>query len=157
MILAFSILVSIKTCVLSRYKQVNFSKEGFLPAVGQILLILSSLASILARVGSILLYFTPSLGLLDLMHHWKQEKTRYRPKSAGGPYEEGGNLTWYNVSIPWDDIERNKTLQQLAPDTNYSIYTGLAIKWLYAILIGGIFIHLILVYVLKHNTSSHFK
>ena len=157
MILAFSILVSIKTCVLSRYKQVNFSKEGFLPAVGQILLILSSLASILARVGSILLYFTPSLGLLDLMHHWKQEQTRYRANSEGGPYVEGGNLTWYKNTVGWDTIERTKTLQQLASDTNYSIYTGLTIKWLYAILIGGMFVHLILVYVLKHNTSSHFR
>ena len=155
--LAFSIIVSIKTCVLSRSKLVKFSKEGFLPIVGKILLILSSLASILARVGSLLLYFGPSLGLLDLMHHWKWEKTRYRPKSVGGPYEEGGNLTWYNVSLPWDDIERNKALQQLAPDTNYSIYTGLAIKWLYAILIGGMFVHLTLVYVLKHYTSSHFR
>ena len=155
--LALSILVSIKTCVLSRSKLVNFSKEGFLPTVGRILLILSSLASILARIGSLLFYFGPALGILDLMHHWKQEQTRYRAKSEGGPYEEGGNLTWYNQNVSWDQIERTKAFQQLAPDTNYSIYTGLTIKWLYVILMGGMFIHLILVYVLKHNTSSHFK
>ena len=155
--LAFSIIVSIKTCVLSRSKLVKFSKEGFLPTVGKILLILSSLASILARIGSLLLYFGPSLGLLDLMHHWKQEQTRYRANSEGGPYVEGGNLTWYKNTVGWDTMERTKAFQQLSPDTNYTIYTGLAIKWLYAILIGGMFVHLILVYVLKHNTSSHFR
>ena len=155
--LAFSIIVSIKTCVLSGSKLVKFSKEGFLPAVGKILLILSSLASVLARIGSLIFYFGPSLGLLDLMHHWKQEQTRYRANSEGGPYVEGGNLTWYKNTVGWDTIERNKALQQLAPDTNYTIYTGLAIKWLYAILIGGMFVHLILVYVLKHYTSSHFR
>ena len=155
-LLAFSIIVSMKTCVLSRSKLVNFGKEGFLPTLGKIFLILTSMSSILARVSSLLLYFGPSLGLLDLMHHWKWEKTRYRPKSAGGPYSEGGNLTWYNVSLPWDDIERIKTLHQLEP-TSYSIYTGITVKWLYAILIGGIFIHISLVYALKNYSSRHFR
>ena len=157
MVLAFSIIVSIKTCVLSGSKLVKFSKEGFLPAVGKILLILSSLASVLARIGSLILYFGTAIGLLDLMHHWKQEQTRYRANSEGGPYEEGGNLTWYENTVGWDTIERTKALQQLPPDTNYSIYTGLTIKWLYVILIGGMVVHLILVYVLKHYTSSHFR
>merc|ERR1719273_787053 len=64
MVLAFSIIVSIKTCVLSGSKLVSFGKEGFLPTVGKILLILSSLASILARIGSLILFFGPSFGLL---------------------------------------------------------------------------------------------
>ena len=112
--------------------------------------------SILGRVASMLMYFGPSLGILDLMHHWRQEQTRYRPTSEGGPYEKGGNLTWYNVSLTWDKVERIETLQQLEP-TSYSIYTGLSIKWLYVMLIVVMVIHVFIVYLLKKYSSTHFR
>ena len=69
-ILAFSIIASIKTCVMSRYQHINVEKEGFFPSVGKILIIFTSLTSILGRVSSMLLFFGPSLGLFDLMNHW---------------------------------------------------------------------------------------
>ena len=112
--------------------------------------------SIVGRVTSMLMYFGPSLGLFDLMHHWKWEQTRFRAKSDGGPYKKGGNLTWFNVTLPWDKVERIETLQQLEP-TNYSIYTGLSIKWLYVMLMVVMVIHVLIIYLLKNYSSTHFR
>ena len=154
--MAFSIIASIKTCVMSRYKLINVDKEGFFPSVGKLLIIFTSLMSILGRVMSMIMYFGPSLGLFGLMNHWKREQTRVRPKSEGGPYEKGGNLTWHNITLLWDEVERNESLQQLKP-TSYSIYTGLSIKWLYVMFVVGMVIHVIIVYLLKNYSSTHFK
>ena len=152
-LLAFSIAISLKTCVVSRYKLVNVEKEGFFPSVGILLVLCCSLASVLGRVMAILMYFGPSLGLFDLLNHWRREQMRYRPISEGGPYEEGANLTTHNVSLPWTDIERNITSHQ----TSYTIYTGMSIKWLYVMMLVGMVIHVAIVYLIKTFSSSHFR
>ena len=90
-------------------------KENFLPTKGQVrryfnlsflifilfissvqaLLLLSSIFFTAGRVGSLLLYFAPCLGQLDLLHHWRREQVPYTP-APDGPYEEGGTVMFFN-------------------------------------------------------------
>jgi hypothetical protein len=149
MVLAFSILISLKTVLLSNLNLIKIEKEDFLPSTGKILLLLSTVLFTVGRVGSFLIYFGPALGQFDLLHHWKKEQLKYKTKEDGGPYEKGGNLTTHNVTIPWSDIERHSP--------NYTIYTGLGLMWLYAIIIVTMVVHVAVVYKWKDYCSSHFR
>ena len=154
LLLAFSIVISLKTCVLSRYNLVNVEKEGFTTTVGNILIIFSSLVSIPIRVLSLVMYFGPCLGLFNLLNHWKREQVRFKPQTEGGPFVEGGNFTTHNVSINWKELERNvSSLGQ----TSYTLYTGVSIKWLYVMFIAAMVVDTIVVYLVKNCTSSHFR
>ena len=42
-----------------------------MPALGNLLIVLLSFTSLLARVTAIIVYFSPSLGLMNLLMHWK--------------------------------------------------------------------------------------
>ena len=55
-------------------RQVAASKNNFLPFKGKLLLALFSLKSVLVRLFAILLYFAPSLGLMNLLRHWTMGK-----------------------------------------------------------------------------------
>ena len=148
MVLAFSILMSLKTVLLSNINLVKDEKEKFLPFKGKVLIFLSTTFFTIGRVGSILLYFAPSLGQMDLLHHWKNEQTPYKPASVG-PWTKGSNLTIHNFTIPWSHVER-----QSPP---YTHYTGLGLLELYIIMIITMGIHVAVVYAWKSYCSSPFR
>lgn len=101
-----------------------------------------------------MMFFGPSLGLFNLLNHWKREQVRFKPQTEGGPFVEGGNFTTHNVSIDWTELERNvSSLGQ----TSYTIYTGVSIKWLYVMFIAAMVVDTIVVYLVKNCTSSHFR
>ena len=175
-VLILSTLFSLKTVLISNINFVKMQKENFLPAKGwvrhyfnlfflifylfsssvQALLLLSSIFFTVGRVGSLLLYFAPCLGQLDLLHHWKREQVRYTP-TPDGPYEEGGTVMFFNGTnvqqVPWSLLERGKDGER----PHYSMYTGLQIVYLYIILLISMIVHTVVVYVWKKYCSSDFR
>ena len=68
----FSTVWSFKTCALTSLKIKNESK-GSLPFLGKLILFVRYLMIVLVRVGSIVAYYSPFIGLWDIMSHYKAE------------------------------------------------------------------------------------
>ena len=119
-------------------------------------MLLSSIFFTAGRVGSLLLYFAPCLGQLDLLHHWRREQVPYTP-APDGPYEEGGTVMFFNGTnieqVPWALIERGKGDER----PPYSMYTGLEIKYLYIVLLVCVILHTVVVFGWKKSCSSAFR
>ena len=142
LIVGVSVLVSLKTSLLTNLKLVKVEKDGFVPSFGQFFIVLSNLFYTVGRVGALVLFFTPSLGLWDTMHHYKNEQIRYRNAT-------GTLTTLTGKKIPWTDIARGK------PDITE--YTGLSLKNLYILLLLGFVVHVVVVFFWKQKTSSKFR
>ena len=71
-ILIFSTVWSFKTSALTSLKIKNESK-GSLPLLGKLILFVRYLMIVLVRVCSIVAYYSPFIGLWDIMSHYKAE------------------------------------------------------------------------------------
>jgi hypothetical protein len=67
-----SALVSVFTSIFGQIKWFTAIKNGFLTITGNFLISILVLLAIVTRFGAILLFFGPSLGLFDLLGHWKK-------------------------------------------------------------------------------------
>ena len=155
LIVGVSVLVSLKTSLLTNLKLVKVEKDGFVPSFGQFFIVLSNLFYTVGRVGALVLFFTPSLGLWDTMHHYKNEKIPYRDVSNKGPYNASGTLTTHTGDkIPWKDIG---TSDVEGDKLDITEYTGLSLKNLYILLLLGFVVHVVVVFLWKQKTSSKFR
>jgi len=74
---------SIKSITMGYLKSVSMSKEDALPFLGKLILSLFVLLSCLARLLGILIFFTPSLGLMDVLVHLKMGMLATSSSSSG--------------------------------------------------------------------------
>ena len=75
--LTASILLSLHTSLRTHYKSLTIEK-GFLSSKAKVIVLLWAWFATLRRVAGIVAFFTPSLGLLDLLIHWKYEQKPFR-------------------------------------------------------------------------------
>jgi hypothetical protein len=71
LLLVFSAIWSVKSITMGYIQSVSMSKGDFLPFKGKLFLLLFVLISCLARMFGILVFFVPSLGLVNVLMHWK--------------------------------------------------------------------------------------
>ena len=69
-LLGLSITFSVRTCIALHVKSVKTSK-GFLLIKPYLTVLLWSIVSVMKRMMVMVVFFIPSLGLGDLLHHWK--------------------------------------------------------------------------------------
>ena len=136
-----SILLSIVSILIGEVHQVGASKNNYLPFRGKILLILFSLTAVMVRLTAILLYFSPSLGLLNLLMHWKM----------GQKAVNGDKIFDVKDGAP-------KLFREVWKQTSESIeFTTYTLKTYYEIFLFFIPIHFILIYFVSdgfHKTGN---
>ena len=71
-VLTVSVIVSITSAILRRVKIV-VTEKGFLRVKPKLAIFIWTLCATVRRVLSFIIFFTPSLGLFDLLYHWKAE------------------------------------------------------------------------------------
>ena len=136
--------------------------------------------AITIRILTIVLFFTPSLGLFDLLRHWQAEQTKWHPDLIQHFVDTDGNIQFGNSSpIPWDLIDRwTKNISeapaalQIESEYNYvsvanknyylepphySLYTGLTLKETFYMFMGSSLIHIIIIFIIKWKFSFAFK
>ncbi len=77
-LILMSSLWSIVSMVLGHLHWIVVKKDDFLPLKGKVCLAIFGLISQTSRIMSVLLYFAPPLGLMDLLMHWKIGKLNTR-------------------------------------------------------------------------------
>ena len=80
MVFLFSIIWSLKTLVVVYLKSMRLEKPHF-PALANLSILMYALFGSLRRVGSMIVYFAPFLGLFSMLQHWRAEQIPWAPRN----------------------------------------------------------------------------
>ena len=143
-LLLLSVSWSFKTGVVSFLKIHSEQKAGMLSGAAKVVLGLRALLFSVTRIGCVVAFFGPFLGLGDCMAHWHAEGIQFDQK------------LWKNVhgsNSYWD----RETVDLLYREQDYTNYTLVTLQAAFFIFLGVIFLHGIAIFLLKMKVSSHFK
>ena len=172
-----SISFSLVSCVNS-HLNVLTTERIFFPFVPKCVVGLSTLIAISKRLLSMVLFFAPTLGLFNLLYHWKAEQTKWHPALIQNFVDDHGNIQFGNSpQFPWTYIDRweknlNETpemeqvftndIEKMGSEGNpnyylnpphYSLYTILSLKQTFFCFIGILGVHLIFIIFIKQKYS----
>ena len=124
--LGLSVALSLKTCISLHLKSMALSKP-FFPFTAKLAALLWTVALIARRMLVLVLYFAPSLGLFNLLHHWKWEQIPFEVRKHRNVTAED-ELVFLNDIKPrlWSDIDRWDYFDVPTPPeyTIYTVYTA---------------------------------
>ena len=142
--LMLSVCWSFKTCVSSFLKIHSEQKARMLSVTSKLVLALRALLFSVTRIGCVIAFFGPFLGLGDCMAHWHAEGIQLDPEimeNLQGP-------TSY-----WD----KETVDLMYREQDYTNYTLVTLQAAFFIFLGVLLLHGIAILILKMNVSSSFK
>jgi len=139
--LSLYVLWSHLSIVLGYVNAIPIQKGHFMPMIGKLLIALFSFTSLFGRVSAVIVYFSPSLGLMNLLMHWRMGN-----KVVVGVIEtlDGDEKLIYDVNVDgnpiyfedmWNTINCITELTILDLETYYKIFLGFVILHFLAILI----------------------
>merc|ERR1719500_1375442 len=144
-LLVMSVCWSLKTGVVSFLKIHSEQKAGMLSGAAKVVLGLRALLFSVARIGCVVAFFGPFLGLGDCMAHWHAEGIRLDQELLDKLHKEN-NSYWKKETVDLMYREQDST--------NYTLVT---LQAAFFIFLAVIFLHGIAIFILKMNVSTHFK
>ena len=160
--LGLSVAWSLKSCIGLNLKLTKVTKV-FLPTKATIMVLLWSLFGVMRRVLVIVAFFIPSLGLCDLLYHWKAEqipfsiRLRFAQQRSISPDDA---IVLHNMSEPvlWSQLDRwNYDDPNKPTPPPYSMYTLLSLTHTFIAFFVLLFIHCLCITILKIFTSPDFR
>ena len=145
-LLLLSVSWSFKTGILSFLKIHSEQKAGMLSGAAKVVLALRALLFSVTRIGCIIAFFGPFLGLGDCMAHWHAEGIQLDNDTMKNL--KGSTSYWDRETV---DLMYRPQLDQ---PTNYTLVT---LQEAFFIFLGVLLLHGIAILILKMNVSSHFK
>ena len=125
LLLGVSIALSIKTLFFVYLKTEKLLKPHF-PFTSTIILSLWIIVSTFNRVLVTTFYFSPALGLFNILGHWTRELIPYS-ETLHNELIKTNEVHLYNASVfKWTDLNRWNYETNSPPP--YSIYTGLSLR-----------------------------
>ena len=155
--LSLSITWSLTACVRRHVKSVKVDK-GYFPFKAHFFVILWAICATGRRIFSIVAFFTPALGLFNILYHSLAEQI---PFSIRKELAMKGNITpldtldLFNTSrtIYWSEIDRWDYSNPYNPSPpHYSKYTGLSLKHTFIAFLIIFVLHFLLVFLVKMFT-----
>ena len=120
--------------------------------------------AIVRIIISVLAFFTPSLGLFSLLHHWQAEnipfKVRFDMIGKNPANFQTSNILLYNMSeeVAWSSLDHWDYQDHNNPlSPPYSIYTGMTLKYTYLAFTALFCLKMMLFLVIKICTSEDFR
>ena len=103
--LGLSVALSLKTCISLHTKSMALSKP-FFPFTAKLAALLWTFALMAKRMLVLVLYFAPSLGLFNLLSHWKWEQIPFAVRKRRNVTTDD-ELVLLNIEPrPWTDLDR---------------------------------------------------
>jgi len=169
-----STLMSIRSLTVGYQGWIDNQKNNTLSLTGKIILQLFAFISLVSRLSAIILFFAPSLGLLNLLMHWKMgslpgiynfvEGISNLPDPRKSPFylifQAGDNL---KGELPDLSVVDNLLKDASNFDTNwikimyYQDLTMFTIETYYICFLVGVIIHFFLVCCIKHFLGMGFS
>jgi len=100
-LLLISAFWSIISITLGYLQSVSMMKGDFLPVLGKLILSVFVFCSCIARLFGIIAFFVPSLGLMNVLMHWKMGKLETSPYYSNTIYEICSNGTIVSFYEVW--------------------------------------------------------
>ncbi len=100
-LLLISAFWSIISITLGYLQSVSMMKGDFLPVLGKLILSVFVFCSCIARLFGIIAFFVPSLGLMNVLMHWKMGKLETSPYYSNNIYEICSNGTIVSFYEVW--------------------------------------------------------
>ena len=159
--MAVSISWSLLSCIRLHTKLISLEK-GFCKITSKIFIFIWGTFANLRRVLSLISLFIPSLGLFDILHHWKWEQL---PSQVRLNYAERGFMTpddkislhGLNQTIYWTQYDRWDYTGEAPSPPPYSIYTLMTLRETFTAGAVLLTVHFLLVLLIKIITSAKFR
>ena len=155
-LLSFSMLWSLKSCIFSNLTAMSAKREHF-PIMSKLFAGLHTFYASTCKVLTIVIYFTPSLGLFNCLRHLQAEQTQWHPHLKKY-FVINGTIQFGNAPpVFWEDIDRWKNVDGKLMAPHHTLYgyfqlkvyfTGFLILWL---------LQCIFIYIAKSKCSKSFK
>ena len=153
--LVFSIFLTFISIVKTQIKIIKLGKNGFLPFTAKTVLAVKVFLSSVLRIIVFFFYFTPFLGLLNLLAHWKADQIPFT------------DIEFQNKSYTYWDQDNNNTstvpfnkLHLTFPGSeppHYSHYTVLRLGQAYLVFWLVLAVQLVVVLLTKQWLSQPFR
>ena len=158
MALSLSVIWSLKSVIWLHVRSIAIDKEYF-RFTAQLFVALQGLIVATKRITTIVAFFMPSLGLCNLLHHWKAEQLTFhsRLNREIGPDDEI-RLKDMTERVYWSQLDRwdyTDPSKPLPPD--YDIYTGLSLKRTFATFFMIGVLQCVLLFIVKMVFSKGFR
>ena len=164
--LVISLVLSLLSNSLRHVKMIRMEK-GFLRFKPQLTIALWVAFGSIRKVASIVAFFTPSLGLFSLLHHWQAECIPFKARldmakhfaNKSGEYFQNAQIKLYNMSteVTWSSLDRwNYEDPKHPKPPPYSVYTGLSLQETFMAFIVLLMVQILSLMVGKMCTSDAF-
>ncbi len=141
--IVFSAIWSVFSMMFTATNRLIMSKNGFIPLSGKIIINTFNFLSVIVRTFSLIVYFSPSLGLLNLLQHYKFGSMPISEKSLIYDVKTNGTIIYFKEA--WMDITSYETLTVFNLGTYYTAFLTM---------IG---IHYIIVVLIKYRYAVNFR
>ena len=171
-LLLLSVSWSFRTGALSFLKIHSEQKAGMLSGAAKVVLGLRALLFSVIRIGCIVAFFGPFLGLKDCMAHWHAEKFELEgellkmisptPASLEPIFKEAKKKRInpdYLKTLLQDSNSfwEKETVDLLYREQDLTNYTLVTLQTAFFVFLGVLLLHGIAIFILKINVSWHFK
>ena len=159
--MAASISWSLLSCIRLHTKLITLEK-GFCKLTSKIFIFIWGTFANLRRVLSLISLFIPSLGLFNILHHWKweqvpfQARLNYAKRGFMSP-DDKISLHGLNETIYWTQYDRWDYTGEVPSPPQYSIYTLMTLRETFTAGAVLLAVHFLLVLLIKIITSAKFR
>jgi len=145
LLLTLSALWSNISIVLGNVNASIIKKNNFMPKLGKLLTALFSLISHFGRVSAVIFFFSPSLGLMNLLMHWKMGTKLVKMNSQLLIYDANTTSNFFFFEKMWIPVETASELTILSLETQFKIFSGLVV------------LHFLAMFIIKKKFSDGFS
>ena len=117
----------------------------------------------LRRILSLIVLFIPSMGLFNLLHHWKYEQIPFKVRleyAKRFPIQPDDKIALYglNETIYWSELDRwDYSNKENPAPPHYSLYSLLSLKFTFIFLLILSILQFLSIYAMKSFTSNDFQ
>ena len=157
--LTLSVVWSMKTMIRLHVQSIAIDKEYF-GFSAKLFVALQGLIVATKRITTIVAFFIPSLGLCNLLHHWQAEQLTFHSRlNRISSANDEIRLHGMTETVYWSQLDRwnyaDDPNKPIPPD--YSIYTGLTLKWTFAAFFLVGILQCVLLFLVKMFFSQGFR
>ena len=109
--LMISVIMSLRSCIFKQVKAVTTEKTN-LSFSAKLIVFLWSTTATLRRILCLIIFFVPSMGLFDTLHHWRAERIPFKirkDKATNKMMTSNDTLAIFNLTekVLWTSTMKN--------------------------------------------------
>ena len=159
-LLVLSLMASFIGCFFSYLKGLSTKREYF-PVLSKVVAVCFVAPALLTRVLCIIMYFTPALGLFDVLQHWKNEQIPWNIDLLNemvDPIYDTISLGNGTTNVAWTKINRwTRSLDGTLMSPEYTLYTTFKLKHYFRFFWIILAFNFAFIYLVKNIWSKSFQ